>query len=369
VLARETEIAQLIDFGDASVFTAIAYPSIIVAEKHVPAEDHQLLALNWNPNTPLSQFTQEIERARAQIARPGPNAPLVLQKRLTPDGWRLEGEATQRLLDKLRRAGRPLGDYVGGRFYRGVLTGLNEAFVVDRATRDRLIAEHPSSAELLKPYLRGRDVKRWRVENPDLWLIFTRRGTNIDSYPAIKQHLSAFKDALMPGTGRKPGSYEWYEIQDNVAYWQEFEQPKIIYPDIYEHQSFSYDIKSFFTGNTCYFIPTQELWLLGLLNSKTIEWFYSLISNRIRGGYLRAFSDYMTRLPIPISSSTTAIDDLVERIVAAKQQDAKANVTAWEEEINQRVYALYGLRSDEIRQIEETVGAAGASDEQQGDEQ
>lgn len=382
VLARETEIAQLIDFGDASVFTAIAYPSIIVAEKHVPAEDHQLLALNWNPNTPLSQFTQEIERARAQIARPGPNAPLVLQKRLTPDGWRLEGEATQRLLDKLRRAGRPLGDYVGGRFYRGVLTGLNEAFVVDRATRDRLIAEHPSSAELLKPFLRGRDVKRWRVDFAEQYLIKIESSENKlhswsnkpapeaerifqRNYPAIHAWFEPLRDALVNRYDQ--GKYFW-ELRA-CAYWQEFEQPKIIYPDIYEHQSFSYDAKSFFAGNTCYFIPTQELWLLGLLNSKTIEWFYSLISNRIRGGYLRAFSDYMTQLPIPISSSTTAIDGLVERILATKQQDAKADVSAWEDEINQRVYALYGLRSDEIRLIEETVGGASAIDEQPGDEQ
>jgi adenine-specific DNA-methyltransferase len=352
------------------VFTAIAYPSIIVAEKHVPAEDHQLLALNWNPNTPLSQFTQAIERARAQLAQPGPNAPLVLQKRLTPDGWRLEGETTQRLLDKLRRAGRPLGDYVGGRFYRGILTGLNEAFVVDRVTRDRLIAEHPSSAELLKPYLRGRDVKRWRVENPDLWLIFTRRGTNIDSYPAIKQHLSAFKDALMPGTGRKPGSYQWYEIQDNVAYWQEFEQPKIIIPAIVANTSYAIDQDNFFSNDKTSICIHPHIHYLGaVLNSQVLWWYIRQIAATRQNGYYEFKPMYVTQLPIPISSSTTAIDGLVERILATKQQDAKADVSAWEDEINQRVYALYGLRSDEIRQIEEAVGAAGASDEQRGDEQ
>jgi len=117
---------------------------------------------------------------------------------------------------------------VGGRFYYGIKTGFNEAFVVDRATRDQLIAEHPSSAELLKPFLRGRDVKRWRVEPQDLWLIFTRHGVEIERYPAILRHLSQYKAELMPGVagGRKPGSYKWYEIQDNVAYWHELVAPE-----------------------------------------------------------------------------------------------------------------------------------------------
>jgi adenine-specific DNA-methyltransferase len=258
---------------------------------------------------------------------------------------------------------------VGGRFYRGVLTGLNEAFVVDRATRDRLIAEHPSSAELLKPYLRGRDVKRWRVENPDLWLIFTRRGTNIDSYPAIKQHLSAFKDALMPGTGRKPGSYQWYEIQDNVAYWQEFEQPKIIYPNITRRNDFAWDIESFYSNQKTFIIPNATVYLLAVLNSSTVFWLFKHLLPRLQNDFYEPSAIYMRDFPIPLVQSTAAIDDLVTRILAAKQQDAKADVSAWEDEINQRVYALYGLRSDEIRLIEETVGGASAIDEQPGDEQ
>jgi|GEM_PF-2548251 len=104
----------------------------------------------------------------------------------------------------------------------------NTLMSIDRPTRDRLIAEHPSSGEVLKPFLRGRDVKRWRVDYQDLWLIFTRRGTDIKNYPAIHDYLMLFKDRLTPGIpgGRKPGSYQWYEIQDNIAYWEEFERSK-----------------------------------------------------------------------------------------------------------------------------------------------
>jgi hypothetical protein len=119
----------------------------------------------------------------------------------------------------------------------------------------------------------------------------------------------------MPGIpgGRKPGSYEWYEIQDNIAYWQEFEHSKVLYPDIYEHQSFTWDEDGFFAANTCYFIPTTEKWLTALLNSRVIEWFYSQISNKVRGGYLRAFSDYMRLIPIP--KIAQAHRDIIESLV------------------------------------------------------
>lgn len=340
-LASKTSIAQLIDFGDAPIFTAIAYPSIIIARKTAP-NANQTRTLTWTPGQPLDEFVH-VWKAHSF---------LLAQQELQADGWQLEAPAVLRLLDKLRNAGTPLGEYVRGRLYRGIITGLNEAFVVDRATRDQLIAAHPSSAEVLKPYLRGRDVKRWCVESPDLWLIFTRRGINIQQYPAIYNHLKQYKERLMPGVsgGRKPGSYQWYEIQDNIAYWQEFEQPKILYPDIYEHQSFTVDIDKFYCGNTCYFIPTTENWVCGLLNSQVIEWFYSLISNKVRGGYMRAFSDYMRQISIPPATPQQQQDigTLVERILAAKRTNPRADVSGLEAEIDAHVYRLYGLTAEEI---------------------
>jgi hypothetical protein len=303
-LANQSTIHQLIDFGDAPIFTAIAYPSIIIASKEQP-KNHQTRVLKWELGQPVDQFASVFENQSF----------LMAQKELTADGWRLESSTVLNLLGKLRKAGTPLGEYVNGKFYYGIKTGFNDAFVVDRETRDRLIAEHPSSAEVLKPFLRGRDVKRWRVEYQNLWLIFTRRGIDIKKYPAIENYLSQYQEKLTPGTGRKAGTYKWYEIQDNVAYWQEFEQPKIVYPDIYGHPSFAIDKTGFYSGNTCYFIPTNKTWLCGLLNSQLIEWFYSMISNSIRGGYFRAFSDYMKQIPIPNNPQPEIIETLVNYII------------------------------------------------------
>lgn len=384
LLASKMTIAQLIDFGDAPVFTAIAYPSIIVAQKGTPdtsppllsqrekgpgGEGHSLLALNWNPSARVADFPQIVAEARRAAADHAPSAPLILQRTLTPDGWRLEGPATQKLLAKLRHAGKPLGEYVGGRFYYGIKTGFNEAFVVDRATRDRLIAEHPSSAEVLKPFLRGRDVKRWRVEFADWHLIKIESSENKKhpwwgksekeaervfqrTYPAIHEWFQNYRIKLIDRYDQ--GKYFW-ELRA-CAYWQEFQMAKTLYPDIYEHQSFTYNAEEFYSGNTTYFIPTTEKWLTGLLNSTAVEWFYSQVSNRIRGGYLRAFSDYMRQIPIPSTSNPAPIEALVEQILAAKAVDARADVAGWEREIDERVYALYGLRPEEVRMIEESVG-------------
>jgi hypothetical protein len=223
-LAAHTRLHRLIDFGDAPVFEAIAYPTIVLLERSPPGKAVSFRALTWPPGTPVENFAGIVGAQSFDIP----------QGSLDKSGWRLEGSAKRNLLEKLRAGGTTLGEYCKGRFYYGIKTGLNDAFVVDQSTRDRLIAEHPSSAKVLKPFLRGRDVKRWRVEPQDLWLIFTRRGIDIKKYPAIHRYLKEYKDRLMPGVpgGRKPGSYEWYEIQDNIAYWQEFEQPKIVAPAI-----------------------------------------------------------------------------------------------------------------------------------------
>jgi len=304
-ITRETQLQQIIDFGDAPVFAAIAYPTIVITQKGKP-QDHTFQTLNWVKDQPLHQFETALKTQF--FAMP--------QQALTATGWQFADATVLNLLEKIRKAGTPLGEYVDNRFYYGIKTGFNQAFVVDRATRDQLIAEHPSSAEVLKPFLRGRDVKRWRVDYQDLWLIFTRRGIEIDKYPAIKKYLEAFKEQLLKRATSH--THPWYELQQpQEGFWQEFERSKIIYPDIYEHQSFAFDTNGFFSGNTCYFIPTDELWLCGLLNSSTVEWFYAKVSNSVRGGYLRAFSTYIKEIPIPAATDETkkAIEKLVSYVL------------------------------------------------------
>jgi hypothetical protein len=245
---------------------------------------------------------------------------------------------------------------------------------VDRATRDRLIAEHPSSAEVLKPFLRGRDIKRWRCEPKDLWLIFVpwhfplhddpsiTGASNMAEcefakrYPAIFAHLLQFKSKLEERNRAETGvRYEWYALQRwGAEYWREFEQPKIVFPDIASTPQFAWDDAQTYLVNTSYILLAPR-WALGVLNSKAVLWFYCSISNAIRGGYLRFIAQYVSQIPIPPAtpSQQKEITALVDNILAAKQADPSADVTALEREIDERVYRLYGLTPEEIKIVEE----------------
>ncbi len=342
-LGSKTVISQLIDFGDAPVFNAITYPSIIILCKS-PLGENQTRIFTWNPGPPLEEF--------AAAFRSG--SFLIAQKELSADGWKLESTVVLRLLEKLRCVGKPLGEYVDGRFYRGILTGLNEAFVVDRATRDLLIAEHPSSAELLKPFLRGRDVKRWLIEPPDLWLIFTRHGVDITKYPAINKYLNKYKKQLTPGAtgGRKPGSYEWYEIQDNIAYWKEFEKPKIAYPNICKRNEFAWDDKGYYINQKAFIIPDASKYLLGILNSTVVLWLFDKLLAKLQNGYYEPSSIFIKDFPIPVANEPQPIESLVNKVLAIRDKKPNADVSELEHQIDHMVYDLYGLTEEERRVVE-----------------
>src|SRR5262249_7622871 len=149
-------------------------------------------------------------------------------------------------------------------------------FLIDTPTKERLVREDPRSAEIIKPYLRGQDIRRWLPEWDRLWMIFSRRGINIEMYPAIKNHLLLFREQLEPRPkdwtggawpGRKPGSYRWYEIQDPVEYWELFLQPKIVYQVIQFHPQYARDDKGFLHNDKGFSIPSTDSWLLAVFNS------------------------------------------------------------------------------------------------------
>jgi len=241
------------------------------------------------------------------------------QAELKAEGWQLADATSLRLLEKLRQAGTPLGEYVNNRFYRGIVTGFNQAFVVDKATRDRLIAEHPSSGEVLKPFLRGRDVKRWRVDYQDLWLILTRRGTDIKNYPAIHDYLMLFKDRLTPGIpgGRKPGSYEWYEIQDNIAYWEEFERSKIFIPAIAQSADYAADYSGYYGNDKTNICVTDEVEFV-LLHTETLPTLKDIQGDKLTA--LRAIFQRLYATDHPLRRNLFLLDTLPAiRIIEGKE--------------------------------------------------
>jgi len=341
----------IIDFGDLPIFDATTYPSILLVEKNLLPSP--LMGEGQGGGEFIAAtFTDpsQLERLDETLAAVGFSMPIDALK---AEGWTLERPDVLALMEKLRKAGKPLGEYVQGRFYRGVLTGLNEAFVIDEATRKQLIAEDPKSADLIKPWLRGRDIRKWQAKWAGLYVIFTRRGTDIKKYPAIKRHLEQFRVDLEPKKsdkdrrGRKPGTYKWFDIQDNIAYHTEFEKPKIVYPDIAQSSKFTWDESRAFLGNTAYIIPTEEQWLVGLLNSNLIWWFYLNISSMIQGGFVRFIAQYMEQLPIPPATDIQKAP-IIERVRKILADPDGPVVPCIEEEIDKLIYNLYGLTDAEI---------------------
>ena len=241
-----------------------------------------------------------------------------LQKVLDADGKPLESPNVVNLREQLRNAGTPLGEYVKSKPAFGINTAPTEAFIVDKATRDKLIAANPSSADILKPFLHGQDLRRWHVDNPQQWLIFTHRSIAINDYPAILKHLEKYQETL----SKRKGKQKWYELPVSLGDTERFAQPKLVCPDTYNHQTFAVDTAGYYYGKTAYLIPTEETWLCGLLNSRTVEWFYSQVSNQLTIDPLRARSGYIQQIPTPHITPVhkALIAKIVDYLIYLQQQ-------------------------------------------------
>ena len=359
---------EIIDFGDLPVFQkATTYPCIIRVSKNKPKKECNIVAVKTLEFNSLDDYAKT-------------EGYLVDRTKLNDSGWSLSDDRTEELLTKIKQQGVPLGEYVKGGIFRGVLTGLNEAFVIDTETRARLIAEDPKSAEIIKPFLMGRDIKRYQPPHSNRFLIFARRGINIKDYPAIYHHLLHFKERLMPKPkgwegnewkGRKPGSYQWYEIQDAIDYYKEFEKPKIIIPSIIKNASYTFDTSGFYSNDKTSIIASDDLYLLGVLNSRVSDFFIHSISSTKQGGYFEYKPMYVQQIPIhtinPFHAQDVAIHDrmvaLVEQVLALHKQLAEAKtphdktaiqrqVDATDRQIDRLVYELYELTEEEIKIVE-----------------
>ena len=254
------------------------------------------------------------------------------QNRLDDGSWSFERPEILDLRDKIKNKGTMLKDIEEISINRGVTTGCNEAFIIDKKTRDELIAKDPKNIEIIKQLLRGKDVQKWQIDFHDLYLIFTRRELNIDEYPIIKEFLFQFKEDLTPKNegqkiGRKPGKYEWYEIQDNTAYYKEFEKPKIIWSEIVSTPSFTLDLDKYFLLNTSYILTLEEKeynisYLLALFNSKILQWYFTKIASSLGNKGVRYIKQFVEQLPIVSMSKKQQkpFIDLVSTVMVKNKQ-------------------------------------------------
>ena len=253
------------------------------------------------------------------------------------------------------------------------MTGYNPAFIIDNETKEALVDEDPRSAEIIKPVLRGRDIKRYQVQWSNLWLIMTLPSlrTDIETYPAIKRHLLLYgknrleqlgKTLLGGGKSRKKTPHKWFELQDTCAYHEEFQRNKIIYPETMrrakysknEFPRFSMDFnKELMTDKTAFILVGEDLhYLTAFLNSKLAIFFISLYAYAWddSGYLLQKF--FVEQFPIPKINAIgkQPFIKLVNKIIVEKEKGG--NTAALEAEIDQLVYAIYDLTDAEINIVE-----------------
>jgi hypothetical protein len=327
-------VRSITDFGDLPVFeSATAYPMIFVAQKAEQVKDGSDGTVRVTRVGSLDPPYPDV----LAITRAAGRDVLAASLRGAPWTFATRAGANVRTVT--------VGKYVGGRIYYGIKTGFNTAFYLDGATRQALIRKDPKSEELIKPLAVGRDIKRWRIRFADRWQIVTKIGVDMRRYPAVFDHLKQWQSQLEV---RYDQGQHWWELRP-CEYYDAFDEPKIVYPQILDEPNFAYDGTGAITNQKCFIIANVDMYLLGILNSRVVWRMIKQGSPELRGGYAEPRKDFILSLPIPEApdNEREAIADLVQSCLDAYGVDCEE----WEREINERVARLYGLTLAEVGEM------------------
>jgi hypothetical protein len=374
------QIEGIIDFGDLPVFkTATTYPCIIRVSNEMPVREFFASKVSALDFTSLDEYVMK-------------NCHPISPATLTDEGWTLENAQMQTVLNKIQKLGKTLEEYVNGKIFYGIKTGLNDAFIIDEETKNRFIDEDPKNAKIIKPFLVGKDIKRYRELKSNKYLIYlpwhfplhedkTITGASKKSetefknnYPVIYQYISQFKTELKQrNLAETDIRYEWYALQRfGASYYEEFDKKKILWPGISSQiTSFSLDENAFFGNDNIQMIISDDKYLLGILNSKISKVFLAGICDVVQGGFYRLKISYISKIPIRTINFSDPVDKARhDRMVALvtqmldlnrKLQDARLEqektmlsrqIEATDASIDKLVYELYELTEEEIKVVE-----------------
>ncbi|MEP6887012.1 MAG: TaqI-like C-terminal specificity domain-containing protein [Nitrospirales bacterium] len=317
----------LVDFGHAPIFPdADTFPVVAIIRRPHQADSAEPPTLRVCPVP-----REELDKIKLAsfVEKHAFGVPTLLLK---PQGWTLEPPEILRLFEKIMGSGQPLKEFVGDVPYRGVLTGLNEAFFIDQSTRERLITEDPKCEKLIKKLLRGGNIQRWTAEWEKEWILvlpsshngtwpwakFTDKTAKAEeifkrAFPSLHAHLKPIEQALRK---REDQGKFWWELRA-CDYYDKFEEPKIIYQDIQFHSWFAFDQEGCYLNNSSYFVSSRDLYLLSLLNSSLLWWFNYRYLPHGKDEALRTFTFLIESLPVPdpATASRVKIEACADRLI------------------------------------------------------
>ncbi|MEN6575276.1 MAG: N-6 DNA methylase [Phycisphaerales bacterium] len=371
-LIRESmNIERVVDFAGLPVFAGATVRTIVLL---IRKSQEQIPHTIYSP-PPLSEDfcslvggSQSVEQVADKSCYRVPGASLGR------DVWSFGEPQAEDLLERLRLNNLRLHDYCTGQVCRGVVSGCTEAFIIDSSTKAAILRRNQEAQQIIKPVLNGRDIRRYRIESPDAYLIYTHHGINIADYPGVLDHLLPFKHRLQ----QRATKQQWYELQQpQFNFAKLMDGPKIIFPDIATTPRFAFDDSGCYGTNTAYFIPLNDMFLLGLLNSSVAKFYFTKTCAGLEGKretYLRFFGQYMEGFPVRIVNLSDRCEKarhehMIELVRAMLQfhtglgaartpnesESLERQIAATDAEIDRLVYELYGLTEEEIRIVEEAT--------------
>ncbi|EJB22242.1 type II restriction-modification enzyme [Helicobacter pylori CPY6311] len=363
LLLKKTTIVSYMELNALKVFeSATVDTSIMSFIKQAPPKESRFKYYEPTPDD-----KNDLKSARPLSMR---------QNALSTESFIFADATLLDLRDKMESVGTPLKDWDIQINY-GIKTGANEAFIITTEKREEILnacktqEERKRTEALIKPILRGKDIKRYSYEWAGEWVIatFPSLKLDIDDYPSLKTYLSQFRpriDQSGEKDCRKKTNNQWFETQDTIAYHEDFEKEKIVYGEIVQEPRFyldngEYELGYFYAEATSFILTGEHLhYLLGMLHSKLITFAFKTFyagGGLGESGY-RYKKAFIERLPIPKITPQNQelarkITDCTKQILEAKEKDPKANTQKLEKEIDALVYSLYNLTDEEIKIIEE----------------
>jgi SAM-dependent methyltransferase len=297
-------------FGDADAFPCIVWGTV-GAERDAP-----IRAARLEPGAPVALHDVGAPHSR---------------ERWRGDPWHIDAPSDRALLDRLEGRWPALREHLSDRPARGVVTGCNRAFVLDRPTRDRLLDAEPAAAAVIRPYLRGRDVRSWLPADAERWILLVDRGASLDELPRVAEHLAQFRTALEPRPrdwhdawpGRKPGTYSWYELQDPVGPLIKARAPRLLYQDIQTGPLCCVDRSGdLVPDTTVWMLPSSDLFLLAVLCSPLYGWYARRRFPPALNGSVRPKLAYIRNVPIaiPDDAQRAQIEQLVQQRIEVEPE-------------------------------------------------
>ena len=348
-LSEKTAPIKLLDMGEG-VFEATTNTNILLVEKG--ESTCSLQAVNVQSQSMLRQENGLKWTKMAPSSEP----------------WTVLDIREQGIISKMMAAGKQLKDWDIA-INRGVVTGFNEAFIIDDSKKEELVRADPSCAKIIWPVLRGRDIKRYRKNLSGLWLIgtFPALNLNIDDYPSVKAHLRSFGRKLhqtgeiigrdengRPIKSRKKTQNAWFETQDAISYYKEFNKKMISWGNLCQSAQYTIIDEGFCISAPSPLITPASPYLLAVLNSKLGDYFIRNMGVIRSGGYFEYKPMFVEQLPVPIitDNEQKPFEELTAEIIKLKKENAETDTSPLEAKIERLIYELYELTPEEIVIVE-----------------